>query len=629
MKHDLSCTAPAPRARAVAVALALALAAPAWGQAPPDGVRAPHYGDALFQFFQEHWFSSITGLMVSQHFARLPTHEDDAELLRGGLLLSYGQHREAGEIFERLIATRPALRDRAWYFLARARHQRGLLPEAEAALARIAQPLPGELEDDRALLQAQLLLARGAATEAAQALAAASQRKNASLFARFNRGIALLQGGDTAGGRAALQAMGREPAATEEARALRDRANLALGFEALRRAEPQAARDALQHVRLAGLQSNKALLGFGWAAVSLKQAQQALVPWLELSGRDPGDSAVLEARIAVPYAYAELGARGEAMTRYQQAIEAYEGERAALDAAIVALRNGTALAPLLQGELRPDQPIAPELPVLPHAAQLAPVLAEHESQEALKNHRDLRWFDRNLREWSQSLLAFDDMLAQRRAAFAQRLPRVLARAQDDAQGLAALRRRRDALAAELTEAETAADGRALASEAELVLIARLRQVREALPALGAEPDAGALAERTRRVAGAMTWQLAQARPQRQWAAQKSLAVIDTTLAQANIHQAALLQAQRDEAPRFDRLAERIAALARRVAGLEPQVVALASEQREALQATVIAALQRSQERLASYTAQARFALAQLQDQAEVAKTEGGEHARPQ
>ena len=124
---------------------ALCALASAAGMAGP--VQAPHYGDGLFHFYQDHYFSSVTSLMVSQHFDRLPTHWDDAEVLRGGLLLSYGLHREAGTIFERLAQTSatPAVRDRAWYYLAKIRYQRGLPAEAETAIARIGGALPAAL----------------------------------------------------------------------------------------------------------------------------------------------------------------------------------------------------------------------------------------------------------------------------------------------------------------------------------------------------------------------------------------------------------------------------------------------------------------------------------------------------
>ncbi len=97
-------------------------------------------------------------------------HADEAEILRGGLFLSYGLHREAGEVFAQLIerGAPPPVRDRAWYFLAKIRYQRGLLAEAEEALGRIDKPLPvAALEEDRQLLTANVLLGRGRYAQAA------------------------------------------------------------------------------------------------------------------------------------------------------------------------------------------------------------------------------------------------------------------------------------------------------------------------------------------------------------------------------------------------------------------------------------------------------------------------------
>ena len=73
--------------------------------------------------------------------------------LRGGMLLSYGLHREAGEIFAQLIerGASPAVRDRAWFYLAKIRYQRGFLAEAEEAIARIENHLPADLDEERGL----------------------------------------------------------------------------------------------------------------------------------------------------------------------------------------------------------------------------------------------------------------------------------------------------------------------------------------------------------------------------------------------------------------------------------------------------------------------------------------------
>src|SRR5207344_1127059 len=124
----------------------------------PHVIVDPHYGDTLFQFFQDRYFTAITGLMTSQHFNRVAQHADEAEVLRGGMLLSYGMHKEAGEIFTQLIekGASPPVRDRAWYYLAKIRYQRGFIDQAEDAMIRIENHLPPDMQEDRALLQAQL-----------------------------------------------------------------------------------------------------------------------------------------------------------------------------------------------------------------------------------------------------------------------------------------------------------------------------------------------------------------------------------------------------------------------------------------------------------------------------------------
>lgn len=593
-------------------------AAPA-ADVPTHVLKDPHYGDTLFHFFQDRYFTSITTLMVSQHFNRVSQHADEAELLRGGMLLSYGLHREAGEIFAQLIdrSATPAVRDRAWFYLAKIRYQRGFMAEAEAAMARIEKNLPGALEEDRVLLQANLLLARGEYAAAAEVLKGPAAKADVGQYARYNLGVALVKGGEAKAGSELLDQLGTAPATTEELRNLRDKANVALGFTALQNQEPQLARGYLERVRLNSPNANKALLGFGWAAAEMKDAKLALVPWTELAARDPSDSAVLEARIAVPYAYAELGAFGQALDRYNEAVAEFEREGRALDETIAAIRGGK----LVQGlaDSNPGDEMGwfwniRELPEMPHGRHLAQVMAQHEFQEAFKNWRDLQFLHRNLQRWQDNLGVFTDMLDNRRKAFAERLPQIRAKASET--GLPQLQQQAEALAKQLAGVEAAADAPAFADERERALIERLDSVRATLEQLDAkDPETAQARERYRLAAGAMTWQLAQQYSSRLWEAKKGQRTLETQLAEAHRRDAALAQAQKDEPVRFDRFAERIAALNPRIAALLPRVVALSNEQQQQVQDIAVAELSRQKERLAVYATQARFALAQLYDRA--------------
>jgi len=376
-------------------------------------------------------------------------------------------------------------------------------------------------------------------------------------------------------------------------------------------------------VRLSSMLSNKALLGFGWASAALKQPKQALVPWTELTGsRDASDAAVLEARIAVPFAYAELGAYGQSLDRYQEAIGAFDRENVALDESIGAIRAGKLLDGLL--EKNPGEEMGwfwniQELPALPHAGHLTQVLARHEFQEAFKNWRDLRFLTKNLQGWADALSVYKDMLANRRQAYTERLPKVREQAAQGQQGIEAMTKRRDELTAEVDKADAEGDHTVLVDAARRAQLDRVADMRTILERSGNDPEIAAAADRVRRVAGALTWQLAQEHPDRLWSARKALRTINTELELAHARDDALAQAQRDEPARQEQFAARIAELEASVRGMIPRVAALTLEQQGQVQELAVAELTRQKERLVAYTTQARFAVAQLYDRAALAR----------
>lgn len=603
-------------------------AAPKKEPGAPMTIEAPHYGDTLFHFYQDKTFAAITGLMVSQHFERISPHDEEAEVLRGGMLLSYGLHDEAAAVFAALIErnTAQSVRDRAWYFLAKVRHQRGLNAQAQASLDKIGAKLDGTLEEDRQLLQAQLMMEREDYAGAAALLETLKGSPSAGLYAQFNLGVSLVRIGDTDKGLQLLDAVGQTPAPNEELRSLRDRANVALGFAQIANKKPRDARTALQRVRLNAAVSNKALLGFGWAAAELNDPKLALVPWTELAGRagiGDGDAAVLESRIAVPYAYAELGAFTTALQGYQDAADGFEKEQQSLVESIAAIRAGK----LVQGLIaqNPSEGLAAftgirSLPEMPHASHLVPLLASDEFQEAFKNLRDLQFLDGNLGQWQDSLGVFADMLDNRKLAFEQKLPK--AKAGDAAGVLAAMKARRDALVAELEKVQAEQDAEAFATPKERDLLDRVQRGKATLDAAAkasGSDDLSETADRLRRAAGALTWQLSQDFPARSWDAKKGLRDTTIALAQAADRNEALTAAQQDEPLRHARFAERIAELEKRLRGLRPDVEIVARQVQQQVQDVAIAELERQQERLAIYAAQARLAIAQIHDRAQFAR----------
>jgi len=611
----------AAAAAALALAPTAALAVWPFGDSKPaeptHEIKAPHYGDAVYYFFQDRYFTSITTLMASQQFDRVVKHDDEAEILRGGMLASYGLTKEAGEIFARLIdRAAPPVRDRAWFYLAKIRYQRGYLPEAEESLAKIERKLPPQLEEERGLLLAQLLMLRSDYAGAAGTLSGLPTKGTGARYVRYNLGIALLKSGESKRGTQLLDDIGKESAPNEEYRSVRDRANVALGFSALAENRPKDARKYLERVRLQGLQASKALLGFGWAGDALGDPQSALVPWQELAQRDFGETAVLEAQIAIPYAYAKLGAYGQSLQRYEAAIAAYERESAELNVSIKAIRDGKMIDTMV--EQNPGEEMGwfwkiRDIAEMPRARHLAQVLAQHEFQEALKNYRDLRFLARNLEEWREKLTVFEDMLATRRKAFADRLPLVRERQQQI--DVEALVKRREALVGEVAAGEAAGDGVAFADAKQIDLLERMKEVRRIVDAPNADEEAFKQRDRVRLVAGVLAWQISQDSVGRLWDAKIELERMESRLGEAKRHADALSTAQREEPLRFDRFARRIAAINPQLQVMIPRVAGLSRDQRTEAQDIAVAELIGQQQRITAYTTQARFALAQLYDRA--------------
>jgi hypothetical protein len=209
------------------------------------------------------------------------------------------------------------------------------------------------------------------------------------------------------------------------------------------------------------------------------------------------------------------------------------------------------------------------------------------------------------------------MLANRRQAYAERLPRI--RAQESAISLDKLERRRADLTRELTWAEAQSNVFALADPKQTALGERLDRVRAILERSGDEPQTQAARERYRRVAGALTWQLTQELAAHVWEARKQLRELDTALGQARELDTALAQAQLDEPARDRQFATRVTQLDLRVRALLPRVAELIGDQRRYIQELAVAELEHQKEQLAVYATQARFAVARIYDRANVGK----------
>ncbi len=582
----------------------------------PIVVKDPHYGEVLFYFYQEDYFPAIVRVLAAQQEMQFDDHAEDAELLLGGLYLSYGHHLEAADIFERLLAdnTAPDIRDRTWFFLAKIWKQRGYLAESQLALTNLSDDLPDNLRREAQSLQAQIYIANGKYDQAIALLQQWKGKTEWARYAEFNLGVAMVRAGRVDDAAAILDDLGRINAHNEELTSLRDKANLALGYSLLQDKQPMAAKEPLQRIRLDGPFSNKALLGVGWADAEAENYRRALVPWMELRGRDLLDPAVQESMLAIPYALAKLDSISQAADHYLNAIEAFYEETNRIDRTIGFIESGEVFEQFLD-----DGPLNStgwywqlnELRDGPESKYLYHLLSTHEFQEGLKNFRDLHYLHENLDTWQQNASVYGYMLETRREAYEERLPRVvetLERA--DLDGMVQQKLEFDSL---LNSIEQSNDWLALASEREFEMWGEISGL-ESTPALSADiPEAVEVGDKIRLLKGVLQWQLERSFKDRLWRIRRDLRQTGEALVETQRARRQIDETMRTEPERFGEFSERVYGLSPRIDEMKLRVTESMAAQRGFLQNIAVEELRAQKQRLDIYTVQARFALAAIYD----------------
>jgi Tfp pilus assembly protein PilF len=601
--------------------LLVALWLPATGNAADDKktptvVKDAHFGEVLFYFYQEDYFPAIVRLLAAQKGTQLENHVDESQLLLGGLYLSYGHHRRAAEIFEQMLAdnVETDVRDRTWFFLAKIWQQRGYTDESQVALERIEGELPGPLDEERRMLQAQLLIDKSEHEQAIALLENWRGRSAWSNYAKFNLGVAMVRNGEVNGAADILDELGGMTPYNEEMGSLRDKANLALGYAYLQDGQPNAARAPLQRVRLEGPFSNKALLGVGWADIELQNYQRALVPWMELQHRNLLDPAVQESMLAIPYAFAQLESKGQAADHYLNAIEAFYEENARIDEAILRIESGEVMNSFLDDNASVSTGWSwklEELPEGPDSQYLYHLLATNKFQEGLKNYRDLFYLWSNLDDWQQRVGVFRNMLDTRKVAYEVRLPVIQASlAEADIDGM--VQRKLD-FDARLNAIERDSDSLALATTDEFELWSDIVAI-DNNPAVQANiPEAAEVRDKLRLLKGALQWNLdrefkGRLRKVRRNLRQTGEALVETQRARRQID-----TKMRTEPVLFADFDARVTGLSPKIDAVMLRVEQSMLNQRGFMQDIAAEELRAQKQRLSNYSVQARFALAALYD----------------
>ena len=595
--------------------------APASAEVAEDEViRDLRYGEALYYFYQEKYFSAITRLMRARKYAPIQNHGDMPEILLGGLYQSYGLRDESRRIFTELLKNDIdyETRDQAWYYLGKSYYQYGEYEKASEALNKIRDTLPPIRNEERFNLLANIYQHQGKPEKAVEVLEDLDSDSVWKHYAQFNLGVALIKTGQMEKGQDLLEDSGDIKAHDDEHAALKDRANLALGFSFIQQQDSKAAVEYLKQIRLHGPFSNKALLGLGWAYNLAGDHRRALSAWRELAKRDAIDPAVQEALLAIPYSTDTVGAPGRALEEYEQAIKIYTQQQARLKRVIHAVEQGE-IEKILRTDSRDLEIITPleikrasSARSLPYLSQL---LASYEFQMAYKNYRDLFYLRHVLRDWEAQIPVLQTMLSERKKAWQKKLNHIST--DPRLHKLKQHVRLEKQLDAELRKIRQQQNTLALASTNEQEQLALLQSIREKIDRLQAEDsqdiDLQTQLEKYRLYYGILYWKISTDFAPRLWQAEKQLKQLKTSLSNARQAEQSLTRSWKDGPKNFRGYAYQLKSRQRKIKHLNVRLDALLRAQARHLKTLALAELQQRQEQLKNYQIRAQYNISLLLD----------------
>jgi hypothetical protein len=620
---------PAALVKHLALAVtALLPSAPALGR----DLRDLHFGEALYQAYQEHYFEALERLdaEIAQHYGvdepqrdSLEYHIGHAEFSVGDFELYYRMHHRAGRAIKAVLEAdvEDPVRNEAAFRLARIHFQKGQPDDALHALEGIHGRIPEEIRDDIEFLRANVYMAIGRPADAVEVLRSMPDSDELRGFSSYNLGIALLQNGREREAIQQLDRAGRIAARDPSTLAIRDKSNLVLGKLLFEASAFGPAQSSLDRVRLEGPFSNQALLRAGWADVSAQNFERALVPWSILAKRETTDAAVQEAILALPYTYSKLEVHGRAAHLYGRAVETFGDELGKVDASIASIRKGEFLAALVREEIRQDKDWVirlRSLPETPETFYLMTLMASHDFQTALQNYLDLEDLRKKLVAWQGSFDAFEDMIRIRRAYYEPLLPEIDRQfRQLDARMRLRLEQRKH-LDRRLRHLLVAPKQEYLATAEERIAGTRLEQLEAALGE-ASDPGAAALRRRIHRLRGFLAWNLETQYHERLTEAHVHLNELNADVEALSARYDSFVRARQAATHSYVGYESSIDGLRVRVAGALERLQRVMTLQGEMLESVAIRELTARRERLEAYQNQARFAFADSYDRA--AKTQ--------
>ena len=133
-----------------ACALALVFTAPSLPAKTIKSTEELEYGTVLYDYYQKKYFSALVQQEYSFAAGNFIAASGDAQVLKGGMMLSYGMADSSEIIFDELLSgeAEEATRNKAWYYLAKLYYQKGEPARASQQLLNIVGDVPEDIHSE-------------------------------------------------------------------------------------------------------------------------------------------------------------------------------------------------------------------------------------------------------------------------------------------------------------------------------------------------------------------------------------------------------------------------------------------------------------------------------------------------
>ncbi len=575
------------------------------------------YGNSLYYLYQQKYFSALTQLKIAKTISPIKTQGFAPDIIYSGLALRYGINSLASK--QLLFLAKSDLskieHDQIWFYQAKLNlinHQDVL---AETALSQIGNNLPEAFLQEKNSLLIETYIRLNKLDSAQQQLNNINNNDDDFYFySKYNLGVAYIRAGKIAQGTKILTELGELKSDKNDLLALRDKANIALGFSYLRENKAEKATSYFTKIRLNGPFSNKGLLGLGWSYVLTDKHKKALTPWVELKSRNTIEPAVQEVLLAIPNSLEKLDQLKAAAGQYEEAIDSYKKEVKKLKATLRLIKSGEFIKSLKPSNINDDSDypwLLTSIPETGTAAYLGQLFGTRSFQIGFENYRTLLYLNYVIEGWKDSLPTYKKILNIRQSVYSNRLNEI------DLQTRITKFKRLDkhfsALTKKLDNIEKSNDDLALADSFESQLLARFDNLDMSIADVDDSDEALALLKRSRRLKGILTWDIKRDYIPRLWSSKQTLQQLQETINTTTSKKNSVKDSMSNASVDFKHYSSRFEQAQKRLDAVDNKLQNLLNIQKNKLSLLASTELQRRQLLLSGYIDQAQYSLARLFD----------------